>query len=210
MQAHNAEGNLAPFQRRFPPSSLTDGFEPGGLGDAGNNSHGGGAGLRQRASDVSGASGGGPNGQSKRHKTASSGAATAATAREGAGAGAASGGDSQAGGGGGDFTRGGLEASPAAQSLWERATLKARSAGLLMYRLRGPRGSDGNGAGPELEVLLAHMGGSLWAKKQRSWSICTCPDLSKSNPSWSQPPEQNPLSTQPAAYPLTFPLRAHT
>jgi predicted NUDIX family NTP pyrophosphohydrolase len=38
-----------------------------------------------------------------------------------------------------------------------------RSAGLLVYRL---------GANSELEVLIAHMGGPLWAKKDsRAWSI---------------------------------------
>ncbi len=35
------------------------------------------------------------------------------------------------------------------------------SAGLILYR----RGPDG------LEVLIAHMGGPLWAKKERGWSI---------------------------------------
>ncbi len=35
------------------------------------------------------------------------------------------------------------------------------SAGLILYRL-GPAG---------LEVLIAHMGGPLWAKKERGWSI---------------------------------------
>lgn len=35
------------------------------------------------------------------------------------------------------------------------------SAGLILYR----NGSDG------LEVLIAHMGGPLWAKKERGWSI---------------------------------------
>ena len=35
------------------------------------------------------------------------------------------------------------------------------SAGLILYRT----GSDG------LEVLIAHMGGPLWAKKERGWSI---------------------------------------
>ena len=35
------------------------------------------------------------------------------------------------------------------------------SAGLILYR-RGPEG---------LEVLIAHMGGPLWAKKERAWSI---------------------------------------
>lgn len=35
------------------------------------------------------------------------------------------------------------------------------SAGLILYR----RGADG------LEVLIAHMGGPLWAKKKRGWSI---------------------------------------
>ena len=35
------------------------------------------------------------------------------------------------------------------------------SAGLILYR-SGPAG---------LEVLIAHMGGPLWAKKERGWSI---------------------------------------
>ena len=35
------------------------------------------------------------------------------------------------------------------------------SAGLILYR-HGPEG---------LEVLIAHMGGPLWAKKERGWSI---------------------------------------
>ncbi|MCB0871362.1 MAG: NUDIX domain-containing protein [Solirubrobacterales bacterium] len=35
------------------------------------------------------------------------------------------------------------------------------SAGLILYRV-GPGG---------LEVLIAHMGGPLWAKKERGWSI---------------------------------------
>jgi len=35
------------------------------------------------------------------------------------------------------------------------------SAGLILYRT-GPRG---------VEVLIAHMGGPLWAKKERGWSI---------------------------------------
>jgi len=35
------------------------------------------------------------------------------------------------------------------------------SAGLILYRV----GTDG------LEVLIAHMGGPLWAKKERGWSI---------------------------------------
>lgn len=35
------------------------------------------------------------------------------------------------------------------------------SAGLILYR-EGPAG---------LEVLIAHMGGPLWAKKERGWSI---------------------------------------
>lgn len=35
------------------------------------------------------------------------------------------------------------------------------SAGLILYR----NGSEG------LEVLIAHMGGPLWAKKERGWSI---------------------------------------
>ena len=38
-----------------------------------------------------------------------------------------------------------------------------RSAGLLVYR---------RGVNSELEVLIAHMGGPLWAKKDsRAWSI---------------------------------------
>lgn len=35
------------------------------------------------------------------------------------------------------------------------------SAGLILYR-QGPKG---------IEVLIAHMGGPLWAKKERGWSI---------------------------------------
>lgn len=35
------------------------------------------------------------------------------------------------------------------------------SAGLILYRI-GPAG---------LEVLIAHMGGPLWARKERGWSI---------------------------------------
>lgn len=52
--------------------------------------------------------------------------------------------------------RGGLE-SPEA-----RLTVARRSAGLLLYRRRGG----------ELEVLLAHPGGPLWAKRDAgAWSV---------------------------------------
>src|ERR1700688_779609 len=39
--------------------------------------------------------------------------------------------------------------------------MASRSAGLLPYRVR-----DG-----ALEVLIAHMGGPYWAKRERPWSI---------------------------------------
>ena len=49
------------------------------------------------------------------------------------------------------------------------------SAGLILYR----RGADG------LEVLIAHMGGPFWAKKERGWSI----------PKGEVDPGEEPLAT---------------
>ncbi|TVL88778.1 NUDIX domain-containing protein [Streptomyces sp. SAJ15] len=40
-----------------------------------------------------------------------------------------------------------------------------RSAGILLFRRRGPEGDD-------IEVLLGHMGGPLWAARdERAWSV---------------------------------------
>ncbi len=45
-----------------------------------------------------------------------------------------------------------------------------RSAGLLPYRTHGEAGGEPGGGAPE--VLIAHMGGPFWARKdERAWSI---------------------------------------
>ena len=49
-----------------------------------------------------------------------------------------------------------------------------RSAGLLLYRRRAGAGVDagGGGDGGDVEVMLVHMGGPFWARKDEgAWSI---------------------------------------
>ncbi len=53
--------------------------------------------------------------------------------------------------------------------------MTVRSAGILLYRLRGaspPSGAPHPGSAPQLEVWIARMGGPYWAGKDaRAWSV---------------------------------------
>jgi predicted NUDIX family NTP pyrophosphohydrolase len=196
MRSHNRDGNLAPFRRQFPArtgSQAAAGRQGGGVlaVAAARPSR-----LREEEEEeevvvvvdamADGSDGGGGNvtaGTAARGSDAGvmmTGGAIGAGAGAGAGGGGVAerartrdGGYDGRGGGGGAPPLGpprGVEPSPESQAQWERS--KTVAAGLLMYRWGGGGGADaGRGDGGEVEVLLAHMGGAMWARRQRSWSI---------------------------------------